>query len=105
MTISNKNIALSVVSGFMLVGLMGNVFISNVINPKPSNIDYSAFVNLSRNIEYIANQKPKLEEVERLKIEEFAIAGIERKIDTEIANNKINFKKVITVKKQIVATV
>jgi hypothetical protein len=89
MVFTNKNIAMSVVSGFLFVGLVGNVLISNALHPQVKSLDLSAFVNLGSNIEYLSEKKSKINDVERLKIEQFAIAGIERKIDAEIAKNKI----------------
>lgn len=95
MGISNKNIALGVVSSFMFVSLMGNAFISNVIHPRPSKLDLSAFVNLSNNIRSLSENKSNTEAKERLRIEEFAILGIERKLVLEIAKNRVvkNIKK------------
>lgn len=100
MTITNKNIALSVLSGFMLMGLIGNSLIANVMEPTSKKLDLSAFKNLSNNLTYISQKNSNNELPERLKIEEFAIAGISRRLETEIANNQIRKSRISVVEKR-----
>lgn len=100
MTITNKNIALSVLSGFMLMGLIGNSLIANVMEPTSKKLDLSAFKNLSNNLTYISQKNSNNELPERLKIEEFAIAGISRRLETEIANNQIRKSRIRVIEKR-----